>query len=158
MAEITDVWCGNVVEEGRYVSDGRLLFKKKDAEPELLKKLFDKIGISKAVRPLKTQDNNRELWQHHCKETTYRLYFIKEEKGALGTSMLFIDVKKRPTRIYKPYFQLAMKLLSFDQVRARKGNGENTDAVVLYRERKAVGMLMPLDTDFDLPDDLTPME
>lgn len=97
MFEITDVWCGNVVDVGEYVSDGRLLFKKKDAEPELLKKLLEKTGISKAVRPLKTQDSSRKLWRHHRKEATYQLYFIKEEKGILGISLLFIDIKKRPT-------------------------------------------------------------
>ena len=155
MFEITDVWCGNIVDVGEFVTDGRLLFKRKDAEPELLGKLLEKIGVSKAVRPLKTQDHCRQLWRHYRKEATYRLYFIKEEKKRFDTMMLFIDIKKRPTRIDKCFFMLAKKLLNFDTLKARKGEGENTEAIVLYRGKKAVGLLMPLSAGMDLPDDLT---
>ena len=148
--DVMDKWCGNIVDSGEFVSDGILLFKKQDARPRLLKRLLDKSGISKGTRPLKIQKSCRELWQLNRKMATHKLYFIKKERSTSREKViLFVDTKKRPTHIDERYFLMARILLGFDGLKARKGTGENLDPVVLYKGRKAVGVLMPVCTGED---------
>lgn len=147
------IWKGNIAEPGDFISDGIFMFKSSAVVNKQLAKQLHSLDI-KSQR--KTQEQCQKVWDKQNEKATKLLSYIGYCHSKDRKILLFIDDETTLIELDERYFHLAIKLLSFDNIKAQATTvRDSKDAVILCRSRQSVGLLMPMFSSMDLPEDLT---
>lgn len=130
------IWKGKAVENGEYISDRRMIFKRSSVvNKRLLEELENTTGTNISIKP---QAKAKEIFDLLEKDTKQILdfdsYICFKENPKGG--MLFTDCFRDKWQIQKPYYELVKKLLGFDYLLG------GTRVVGFVKNSEIIGLLM----------------
>jgi len=135
-----DVWEGHRLEEGEYVSDGRIFFRRADVKSKrLLNKLHD--SGSSIIKTQKSADKLFKDFKAKSKQILEFDTYMRYRYDDIDSGMVFKDCFGDEWKIQRKYYQLAKKILGFDYL---LGIGSKKDGymVVFVKDSETIGFLM----------------
>ena len=130
------VWAGNVIEEGEYISDGRLLFRQQDIENQVLLKAIGEINVLYlSPKPQKAADKTFKILRKAARRILEYNKIIPYKLNKSG-GMVFLDCFGDEWKVQRGYYKLAKRLLKFDFLLGLK------DCVVFVKNSEIIGCLM----------------